>query len=101
MADAVDILFNDDVIISGGDLDVGISDQQHIEHIFRAHPGQFYQHPTLGIGIEDDNHGIIHKPSRKQTIRKQLEFDNYRINKIEITGEVDELLISVDAIRKT
>jgi len=44
MAEAVDILFADDLVIKNGDFGVGPSDQQHIEHILFATPGQFKQH---------------------------------------------------------
>ena len=99
--EAVDILFDTDIAIVNGDLDVGKSDQQHIEHIFTARPGQFYQHPTLGIAIDLYRHGTVHRATLQQRIRTQLEADNYRINKIEVGGDIDELLTSVDATRKS
>ena len=99
MALVEDILINDDIAFKNGDLLVGESDAQHIEHIFKAKPGQFYQFPTLGIGIEDGIKGGINKQADRQNIKQNLESDNYRINKIEITGDIDDKRISVDAIR--
>lgn len=102
MAEAVDILFNGDIAITAaGDLDVGLSDEQHIEHIFIASPGQIYQHPTLGIGITKQQHANVHKPTLKQIIRTNLEADNFRINTLDLGGTIDELLTSIDAVRKS
>ena len=98
--EAVDILFDTDIAIVDGDLDVGKSDPQHIEHIFRARPGQFYQWPTLGISIDLYRHGTVHKATLKQRIRTHLESDGYRINKLEVGGDIDQLLTSIDATRK-
>lgn len=98
--EATDILFDGDISIEDGDLAIGASDQQHIEHIFRAVPGQFYQWPTLGVGIGRYEHGPINKAKIEQDIRKQLQSDNYRVDAVEIDGSVDELLTTVDATRK-
>ena len=95
-----DILFETDIKITDGDLDVGDSDAQHIEHILKTRPGEFYQFPTLGVGVDDNLHGNINKSTLKQTIRKNLELDNYRVNKIEVAGGIDELITSIDATRK-
>jgi len=98
--EVVDILFTDDIAIKDGDLDVGISDPQHIEHIFKASPGQFYQFLTLGIGIDKFKKASIHKPTLKQKIRDNLQADDFRINKIDVSGGIDQLLTFVDAKRR-
>lgn len=94
-----DILINDDIGFKNGDLVVGESDQQHVEHIISIKPGQFYQFPTLGVGIADQVKGSINRQSLKQKIKVNLESDNYRINKIEVEGGIDELITSIDAVR--
>jgi len=94
-----DILINDDIAIKNGDLDVGDSDQQHIEHILRANPGQFYQFPTIGAGTNMLQHGNISEQDMRRIVKKNLEEDNYRVNKIELSGELDERKISIDATR--
>ena len=99
MAEAKDILINEDIEIKNGDLVVGESDAQHIEHILRAKPGHFYQYPTLGIGVEDNIKGNISKQALRQSIKQNLESDNYRVNKIDIAGNIDQLITSIDAIR--
>lgn len=99
MALVKDILINDDIAFKNGDLVVGESDAQHIEHILRAKPGHFYQFPTLGVGVVDEIKGSISKQALRQKIKQNLESDNFRINKIEVSGDIDELITSIDAIR--
>ncbi len=99
MALVKDILINDDIATKNGDLVVGKSDAQHIEHILTAKPGHFYQFPTLGVGVVDEINSSISKQAFKQRIKRNLEADNYRINKIEVGGGMDQLITSIDAIR--
>lgn len=94
-----DILINEDVEFKNGDFVIGVSDQQHIEHILKTKPGQFYQFPTLGVGVVDLINSSINRQALKQKIKVNLESDNYRINKVEVAGEIDELKTSIDAIR--
>ena len=99
MARVKDILINDDISFKDGDLVVDESDAQHIEHILTAKPGHFYQFPTLGVGFLDQIKASVDKPALKQSIKQNLEADNYRINKIEVGGNIDQLITSIDAIR--
>ena len=99
MALVKDILINDDIAFKNGDLVVGESDAQHIEHILTAKPGHFYQFPTLGVGIVDEIKASVNKQALRQRIKQNLEADNYRINKIEIGGDIDQLITSIDATR--
>lgn len=94
-----DLIINDDIEIANGDFDLQDSDAQHIEHILTAKPGQFYQWPTLGVGIEDNIKGSINRQALKQKIKQNLEADNYRVNKLEVSGGVDEIITSIDATR--
>ncbi len=94
---AEDILFNGDIAIKDGDLDIGPSDQQHIEHIFQAGPGQFFQFPTLGINITKDLLGPTHAAEKDQKVRENLIADNYRVDNVKIE---DNIVISVEATRK-
>ena len=50
---AKDFIFDDnnDLEILGGDFRVGESDQQEVEDLLLARPGQVYQSPKLGIDI--------------------------------------------------
>lgn len=99
MAEVTDIIFTDDIQFSGGDFDVDKSDQQHVDHIIRAKPGQFYQFPELGVGIDDFRQGTINKPFLRQQIKDNLEKDNYRVNEIIIEGDLDTLVTQITAER--
>lgn len=92
-----DILINSDIGIKNGDLLVGDSDGQNIEFIISAKPGQFYQFPTLGVGITDEINSSISKQALKIKIKNNLEADNYRVNRIDVSGTIDQLLTKIDA----
>ena len=94
-----DILINQKVSAKDGDIIVGESDAQHIEHILIANTGQFYQFPTLGVGVIDNIKGTINQQSFKQRIKRNLELDNYRVKDLKITKELEELITSIDALR--
>jgi len=102
MAAANDILINGerDINIVDGDIEVGLSDPQHIEHLLFSRPGQFSQFPTVGASTQDLILSNIHKATERRKIRTTLVDDNYRVNKIDITGEGDKTIIEIDAIRK-
>ena len=46
-------LTNDDITINNGDFVIRASDQQHIENILKASPGNYYQYPLIGLGSLD------------------------------------------------
>lgn len=94
-----DILINQKVSAKDGDIIVGESDAQHIEHILIANTGQFYQFPTLGVGVIDNIKGTINQQSFKQRIKRNLESDNYRVKDLKITKELEELITTIDALR--
>lgn len=94
-----DILVNEDISIKDGDLVVGDSDGQNIEFIITAKPGHFYQFPTLGVGIVDEINSSISKQALRIKIKNNLEADNYRINRIDVSGNVDQLLTKIDAVK--
>ena len=97
MAAAVDILLNEDLAITNdGDIHIGFSDNQHIEHIMRAAPGHFMQHPTLGADITNKLNGSIDRAAIKKTIKKNLTADNMRLDELKVTNEFE---IFITAIR--
>ena len=94
-----DILVNADIGIKNGDLSVGDSDGQNVEFIITAKPGQFYQFPTLGVGIVDEVKGNISKQALRIKVKNNLEADNYRVNRIDVRGGIDDLITSIDAVK--
>ena len=95
-----DIIINEDIEFSGGDLKVDFSDSQHVEHIITAERGQFYQFPLIGFGVNKLRHGNFTGATIRQLIKEQLEADNYRVNSVEVGKDVDNLELTIDATRK-
>lgn len=40
-----------DIAIKDGDIAIGDSDNQNIEHILLAYPGSYKQNPFIGVGV--------------------------------------------------
>jgi len=93
-----DLIVKDDIEIKDGDLVVADSDSQDVEFIITAKPGQFYQFPTLGVGIVDELNGNISKQALKIKIKNNLESDNRRVNRVDVSGTIDQLITSIDSI---
>ncbi len=53
MAKDILIGLDEDLSILSGDLDVGYSDEQHIEDILTASKGEYKQSPLVGVSIAD------------------------------------------------
>ncbi len=92
---ASDILLNKDgdFGIVAGDLDIGFSDEQHIEHMLLANKGEYKQSPTIGVGISGYNYGSLSPLERlklEQEISIQLESDEAR--EVDVDYDVDGLL---------
>lgn len=103
MAEVADILvaevpnsIKEDVIIENGDFKVFNSDQQHIQHILKAMPGQYYQHPLIGLGAALYRSASISPHQLKQAIKTQLKSDDYIPKVIEVS---DDFIVNIDAER--
>ncbi len=82
-----DILFKDgDLDIRDGDFNIGVSDEQHIAHIFEAMPGSYKQSPFVGIGIRLYINSSLNGVLRRQ-VKLQLEGDGYAGAIIKNEGE--------------
>ena len=95
--ESTDVLFdldNETIRIENGDFVVGKSDQQHVQHLLKAEPGQYYHAPTLGIGINNQLNASLDANEISQQIRVGLEADNYNVREIVVT---DDFEVSIDA----
>jgi hypothetical protein len=86
-----------DLEITNGDFYLSESDQEHIKHILQSNKGYWLEEPLLGVGIINELNGNRSKLELKQNIRRQLVFDNYNVEKINITNDFK---IGIDATRK-
>ena len=80
----MDLVINEDLEFENGDLKIRSSENQNIYAILKARPGQFYQHPTLGVGIDDFENASIDVREVRRLIRKELKKDNYRIETLNL-----------------
>lgn len=91
------INFDDgDLRIANGDFVIGDSDQQHIRHVVQAQRGQFYESPTIGVGIVDEINSSITIQNLKNRIKTNLRLDNYETDAVFVD---DEFRITIDAKR--
>jgi len=88
-----------DITIQNGDILVGNSDSQHVEHIVIADKGHYRQHPLLGVGLLRYMNGNINPVALEQEIQMNLESDNYIVNEIQIDPN-DLAQIDIDAERR-
>ena len=88
-----DIILDEDIEFSNGDLRVDDSDTQHINHIMQAEKGQFYQYPRIGAGM---NTNIINanlsQIKLNKIIRENLKEDNYRVDEVNFSGTDIEII---------
>jgi len=83
-----DIMLDDDgdlAVSADGDFVVGNSDEQNIELLLVATPGQFKQYPSLGIGLQyelkkQDNNAA----SIKRRAQVNLTADGYKLKDISL-----------------
>lgn len=86
-----------DIFFNNGDFDINESDQIHIEHIIISNKGYWFENPLLGVGIINELNGSRTRQELKQTIRRQLVFDDYSVRNIDISSDFK---IDINAIRK-
>ena len=87
---------SNDIVITGGDISVGKSDQQHVEHIMRASIGHYRQWPLIGVNIKTYQNGPFNAVTLKQNIERNLVSDNYSVRQVLISASGE---ISIDAER--
>ncbi len=90
-----DFIINDDIEIAGGDFAVEISDNQNVYAITKAHKGQFYESPLIGVGIDDFQNSPQTNRLLKKTIKEELSKDNYKAKNLEVIGDQDDFVINI------
>lgn len=98
-----DILLDEntqELLFDNGDFKIGLSDQQHIDHLMRANPGQYYQFPKIGIGIDKFKLASVNRQEIQQAIRLGLEADNYNVIDLSVTEATNnEFIITTNPER--
>lgn len=93
-----DIALDDDndLKIVGGDFSIELSDQQHVQIIFKTHMGEFKEWPLLGFGADNylKKTGIT-KAEFLRDLKVQLEYDGYPDADIDLDKGIEKLTIKV------
>lgn len=98
---AVDPTDNDELYVDG-DLVIEESDQRHIEDILDSGKGEWREFPALGVEIHrylNSVGQVVNRVGLQQVIRVQLEYDNFRVNRINIVNSQGKTDIEIDAKR--
>lgn len=91
MKERKDILFENvdgsyDLAIRDGDFFIGISDEQHINHMLEGCPSQYREHPLAGCCIRKMLNGSL-EGAEIRRISMQLKSDGYNVVNIQYDGE--------------
>ena len=98
----IDIILDTDydITIEDGDFKLDESVQQEVECILKAKPGQYYQWPLLGVGIEQYRKKPINDTRDiEQSIRVNLESDSILAKNLKVYKSVDNIGIDLQAER--
>lgn len=79
-----------DVVTAGGDLNIGLSDNQQQELLLMCEKGSFKENPLVGVGaqsyLEDED-----KSALLNEIRRQFMADGMNINKLKVDNNIFEI----------
>ena len=97
MSERKDILVdeNNDLMISNGDFVIGPSDVQHVDHIIMAFPGEYKEHPEIGLGAVAYVKSNTSKVKFKRDLRIQLNYDGYKKPVIDLSKGLKDLKVKV------
>lgn len=73
-----------DLELQGGDLKIGDGDHQNAEHLLRANPGDYHEHPLSGVGLLKELNGPVSMREIEVKIRKQMRADGFKVESLEI-----------------
>lgn len=78
MASNQDIMLSgNDLLITGGDFGIGISDPQHIADTMNAFPGWWKENPADGVGVFQYLNSSGQEQQLKRSVIIQMQADGY------------------------
>jgi len=92
---------NNDIIIKGGDFLIDYSDEVHVEQILKSAKGSWKQYPLLGVHLIKKTNMPTSETklvALKKEMKIQLEYDNYRVNKI-IVSDLNNTILDCERVR--
>ena len=95
MTNGNDILLTDelDLKIENGDFAIGRADQQNVQIIFLAHPGEIKEWPMLGFGASKYLKTNVTQAKFYRNLKMQLKYDGY-VDPVLKNG-IEEIIIEV------
>lgn len=95
MTTRTDILWEEggDLRVDQGDFVLGLSDDQHVQDILEANPGDFKEIPIMGSSIVKAKNGAL-DGRLKNRIRINMQMDDYRVKSL-VQNE-EEILIDYE-----
>lgn len=76
-----------DLLFKGGDIALGESTLLHQRDLLLAYPGDFRQHPTIGVAIRRELNNTIGRDEIRSRIRREMEQDGQRIERLDVDGQ--------------
>lgn len=97
---AQDFIYNEnmDISIKNGDLEIGVSDIDHIQDVIQFNQGELKQYPLCGVGIDNYNQAPNVIQSLKRLINTQFEADNAIVEYLAVIFDTnDKAIVDINA----
>ncbi len=94
---------NQTIMFENGDIKIGNGLKQHIGAIMNASPGNFRNHPTLGVGIVNFIDSPQDITELEQVVRLNFEQDGYKLSQLDIETQDNSItnINIVEAVKIT
>lgn len=76
-----------DILFKDGDLAIGESTEHHQRDLLLAMPGDFRQHPTVGVGIRMELNNSITQDELRIALQREMERDGMVVASVVVRGE--------------
>jgi hypothetical protein len=86
---------NKDFEVKDGDFRTGNTNEQESYFILEARNGQYYFYPRIGFGINKYLAADIDKNEFRRKVRKNLEEDGFKVNKVFLVTKEDARLLNI------
>lgn len=86
-------LYQNDLIIAGGDFSIMDSDEQHVSDTLAAFPGWWKEDPADGVGMLQYENSTGKEQEIERSVKMQLESDGYRVSNPEVSTDSQGFII--------
>lgn len=78
-----------DLLFKGGDIALDESTLLHQRDLLLAYPGEFRQHPIIGVAIRQELNDNVGADEMRQRVQREMERDGMRVAKLYVSDEGD------------